>query len=109
MKPYSIDIFGYKVTNNSPYGYLVEDSQGHVMNIKPEAKHGRIYANLRSVYYKKSDRVYTAYSILNKYNGLAELIAIELSKIEPIYDYTENVFYDPLHPYDYWKRKVGEV
>ena len=109
MKPYTMDIFGYKVTNNSPYGYLVEDDQGHVMNIKPVAKHGYISANLKSVWYKKSDRVYTAYSMLNKYNGIAEIIALELAKTEPIYDYYEHVFYDPLHPYDYWKRKVGDL
>lgn len=104
MKPYSIDIFGYTVTNNSPYGYLVEDSQGHVMSIQPEAKHGQIFANLKSVYYKKSNRVYTARTILNKYQGLAWLIAEELAKIEPIYDYTEKAFYNPLYPNDYWKR-----
>ena len=100
-----MEMFGYTVKNNSPYGYLVELSRDHVMNIQPEAKHGKIYSNLRSVYYKKSNRVYTAYSMLNKYNGIAELIANELAKTEPIYDYTEKAFYDPKNPKGYWKRK----
>lgn len=100
--------FGLKIIDNSPWGYRIDDGE-HVLWIKPEAKHGYIYANLKSVLYKNSDRVYTAHSMLNKYQGLAELIAIELSKTEPMYDYSENAFYDPKNPYGYWKRKVGDL
>ena len=103
-----LEILGLQVTKDSPWGYRIDDGE-HSIWIRPEAIHGYIHANLKSVWYKKSDRVYTAHSILNKYQGLAELISIELAKTEPIYDYTENVFYDPLHPNDYWKRKVGDL
>lgn len=102
------ELLGLKIIENSPWGYRIDDGE-HVLWIMPEARHGFIYANLKSVLYKKSDRVYTAYSILNKYQGLADLVANELAKTQPIYDYTENAFYDPENPYGYWKRKVGTL
>ena len=100
------EMLGFTVMDNSPWGYRIDDGE-HTLAIRPEAKHGFIYANLKSVLYKKSGRVYTAYSMLNKYRALAELIANELAKTEPIYDYSENAFYDPKNPYSYWKRKDG--
>lgn len=103
-----LEIFGLKIIKDSPYGYRIDDGE-HSIWIRPEAIHGYIHSNIKSVLYKKSGRVYTAHSMLNKYQGLAWLIANELAKTEPIYDYTENVFYDPLQPNDYWKRKVGDV
>lgn len=102
------EIYGVKIMYNTPNGYLIDDGE-HRLWIEPEAKHGHISANLKSVWYKKSDRVYTAARILNRYEGLAELVANEIAKTEPIYDYSENAFYDPKNPYGYWKRKVGEV
>lgn len=98
-----LEILGYRVRNNRPYGYLIDDGD-HVLNIQPEAKRGYIHANLKSVIYKKSDRVYTAPSMLFRYEGLANLIAKELAETEPIYDYSEHVFYDPEAPTKYWKR-----
>lgn len=103
-----LELFGLQITNNAPHQYLIDDGE-HRLWIQPEAKHGFICANLKSVLYKKSNRVYTAYSILSKHQGLAELVANELAKTEPIYDYSENTFYDPLHPKDYWRRKVGDL
>ena len=103
-----LEMFGLKIIKDSPYGYSIDDGK-NVLWIQPEARHGFIYANLKSVLYKKSNRVYTAYSMLNKYQGLADLIANELAKTEPIYDYYEHVFYDPKNPNGYWKRKVGDL
>lgn len=99
-----LEMFGLHIVKDSPYGYKIDDGE-HRLWIQPEAKHGYIHANLKSVLYKKSNRVYTAYSILSRYQGLAELVANELAKTEPIYDYTEKAFYDPENPYGYWKEK----
>ena len=97
------EIYGVKIMYNTPHGYLIDDGE-HRLWIEPEAKHGYIYANLKSVWYKNSDRVYTSKRILNNYENLAELVAKEIAKTEPIYDYSENVFYDPKNPLGYWKR-----
>lgn len=102
------EMFGLKIINHSPHGYSIDDGE-HRLWIRPEAKHGFIYANLKNVWYKKSDRIYTTPRILNKYEALADLVANELAKTEPIYDYYENVFYDHKNPYGYWKRKEGAL
>lgn len=100
-----LEKFGLKIIDNSPNGYSIDDGE-HRLWIQPEARHGYIHANLKSVWYKKSDRVYTTPRILNKYESLAESVANELAKTQPIYDYTENAFYDPENPNGYWKRKA---
>ena len=98
------ELLGFEIIEKSPWGYRIDDGE-HVLWLQPQARHGFIYANLLSVWYKKSDRVYTSPRILNRYKVIADLVADELAKTEPIYDYTENAFYDPKNPNGYWKKK----